>query len=1228
MRIAIDLQGIQSEGSRKRGIGRYSFEIINNLLKYYKNNEYILVSNWTMRNVRHEFSHHFGTNKNISFVEWYSPTPLSFISHTKVNRKLAKILRTYTYNCLHADIILVTSFLEGFSDNCFTEFDFDSLDTPVISIFYDLIPLLNPDLYLNLNPEFSKYYSNKLECMRNFDALLAISQSSLEEARKHLNIDKGKIFNISSACDKAIFNRSKNNNHNLKDFLSKVPNFLLYSGAGDPRKNLKNLLQAFSLLPQDYQNKYNLVLVGKLLPTEINIINDLVKYLEIDQSNIHILGYVSDLNLVTLYRNCHLFVFPSLHEGFGLPVLEAMSCGAPVIASSTTSIPEIIQIEEAMFDPNDPYNIRDLIQKSIEDDEYLSYLHSNSIVQSDKFSWLSTVNNLMDVCFLLVNKTKKNVSVLDWQYIQDKNYFFLDNLFKQIIDINQDIGDLNLIKVLSASIDKINIGLRNYLRKISNNKEIITWLVEGPFDSNYSLAILNRSFTLHLKNQIQQVFINITEGGGDYKVDTSFLSKFPLIYSKYLKSRNIVHHPDVVSRNLFPPRVSDLNARINLLHAYGWEESEFPQEWILDFNLYLQGITVMSSQVKKILLDNGLRIPVKVCGLGINHISDTLNTSDQNVFIGINPKKYKFLHVSSCFPRKGIDILLEAYCRKFTNNDDVSLIIKTFDNKHNNIVEQIKKVKNNYPDSPHIIVLKKDLNNKEMRYLYSICDVLVAPSRGEGFGLPIAEAMFFGLPVITTGWGGQKDFCNPSNSFLLDFKFVKAESHFALDLSYWAEPSISHLEDLMWRLFISEKAYVQDKVALARESISKFTWDNVVNKNKRFVQSLTNSSSEINPRIGWMTTWNKRCGIASYSKHLTPHLENEVIIFSPQSESKVTDKDFTVIPSWKINSAEVNNYDLIFQNLKNYDIKTLVIQFNYGFFDFTNFSEFLNKLIDLDLNILIFFHSTTDPLHDQTRKLVNLSKVLSKVSRLFVHSISDLNRLKNIGLVDNVALFPHGILEHSLSKVCQDKKEVHPEKNTIRSIASYGYLLPHKGIIQLIEAIKILKDEDFKVHLNLCTSLYSDEYQYFYKEVVELILSLDLSDIVNLNTDYLTDEDSLTALAKNDLLIFPYQASQESSSASVRHGIASGRPVLVTPLDIFDDVASIVNYTNGTDSIQLAKSIREWYQFNSNGNQLDFKKNTLQLITNRGFSKLGQRLSSIIKGLYLDKTTVSSNDNI
>ena len=89
----------------------------------------------------------------------------------------------------------------------------------------------------------------------------------------------------------------------------------------------------------------------------------------------------------------------------------------------------------------------------------------------------------------------------------------------------------------------------------------------------------------------------------------------------------------------------------------------------------------MSRQVKKILIDNGVELPIKVSGLGIDHIRGIKSTND----IKIKAKKFKVLHISSCFPRKGIDILLHAFADSFSCNDDISLIIKTFDNLHNKI---------------------------------------------------------------------------------------------------------------------------------------------------------------------------------------------------------------------------------------------------------------------------------------------------------------------------------------------------------------------------------------------------------------------------------------------------------------------------------------------------------------------------------------------------------------
>lgn len=101
-------------------------------------------------------------------------------------------------------------------------------------------------------------------------------------------------------------------------------------------------------------------------------------------------GYVSDEDLIGLYSSCHLFVFPSLHEGFGLPALEAMACGAAVIGSEATSIPEVIGREDALFNPLDYEQMAAMIERGLSDTEYWQSLRDHAAVQVSKFSWDAT----------------------------------------------------------------------------------------------------------------------------------------------------------------------------------------------------------------------------------------------------------------------------------------------------------------------------------------------------------------------------------------------------------------------------------------------------------------------------------------------------------------------------------------------------------------------------------------------------------------------------------------------------------------------------------------------------------------------------------------------------------------------------------------------------------------------------------------------------------------------
>ena len=1225
MRIAIDLQGIQSEGSRTRGIGRYSLEIIKHMIRKFQENHYILVVNAALSDLNIELEDELSLS-NVTYFKWYSPGPIDFISKESNKTKLGIYLRSYSFSCLNADIILITSFLEGFSDNCLVDLDNDFIDIPIVSIFYDLIPLLNPDLYLNTNPEFSRYYRSKLKKLKDLDGLLGISLSSSQEAIKYLNYDKDKVFNISSACNKKIFNTNSKIDFSLSEVISSFTPFILYSGASDPRKNIKRLLEAYSLLPKELK-KYKLVLVGKLLPPEKELINQWTSDFNINSENIYKTGYISDSDLVCLYRRCSLFVFPSLHEGFGLPILEAMSCGAAVIGSNSTSIPEIIGLKQAMFNPYNVCEIVDLITKSLTNEQFFNELKSNSYSQSNKFSWSKTAGLAIKTLEYFVNNTSNKNYLDSFNGLLDNNKTKFNLLLRKIRACRPRffLHDKELDSQIAASIDKINTQIYDLNRHLFSKDEISHWRVEGPFDSSYSLSILNKFFAESLHKKIPNVSIHITEGLGDYSPNIDYLKQSPKLFSIFQNSLNKVTNYDVLSRNLYPPRVKDMNAKYNILHSYGWEESGFPFDWVMDFNSHLQGITVMSCQVKKILIDNGVTLPIKVSGLGVDHI----NQIESDTTYKFQAKRYKFLHISSCFPRKGIDILLKSFTDTFKINDDVSLIIKTFENIHNDVELTISKLKKANPLIPDIVLIKDELSLSEIKSLYLQSDALVAPSRGEGFGLPIAEAMLMGLPVITTNWGGQIDFCNDKNSWLIDYNFAFSQSHFNIYNSFWAEPSTAHLSQLLVEVYQSKKSEIIQKTEVAKDNIKSYKWDKVVEKNINAINNYFCKFDNKISKIGWVSTWNSRCGIASYSRRFLNYMPDDIFVFSPHNENTYVYDDDTnlikedqLVPCWNFPYNKDQNLDELYFQIITNNISTLVIQFNFDFFDITQLILLFEKLIKSKTIIILVLHSTIFPKEYDSNYVSLFKKLLTKCTRVLVHTLNDINRLKKLGLINNITLLNHPIIDYKNNISYLPSNNLKYIHKATFNIVTYGFCLPMKGFSELIKAIHILKNRNFSITLDIYSAIYNQDYYWVFQELIDLVNELSLNNFVRLHPEYIPENKLLTILSQYDLLVFPYQKSNESSSASVRDGLASRRPVIVTPLSIFDDVADLTERFRGTSPDHLAQGLLEWHSKNKvNSNKLTKKSNVDRItkIKQRSFSAVSQRLSLMIKSLEINE---------
>jgi glycosyltransferase involved in cell wall biosynthesis len=735
------------------------------------------------------------------------------------------------------------------------------------------------------------------------------------------------------------------------------------------------------------------------------------------------------------------------------------------------------------------------------------------------------------------------------------------------------------------------------------------WQIEGPFDSTYSLAIVNRELACALARRGNDVALRSMEGAGDFEPSPAFLRTNAESARLVERARNAQGAPDAALRFCYPPHVEDMPARIRAIHSYGWEESGFPAEYVAAFNRKLDMVTVLSKAVKKILRDNGVLVPIVVTGAGVDHLLGVVPQAP-----AIEARGFRFLHISSCFPRKGIDVLLSAWGKAFRDHDDVSLVIKTFPNPHNDVASQVRTWQARDPHYPHVTIIDRDCSNEELVGLYRSCHAFVAPSRGEGLGLPMAEAMLFELPVITTAWGGQRDFCDDSTAWLCDYRFTRSQTHFGQAHSVWADPDIDHLAQLMIdvrRLDPEQRAL---RLQAARERVMReLTWDRAAQRTEQAIRALDMQPLlRREPKIGWLSTWHKRCGIAAYTSFLTVAIPpDRITVFADHTPDRTIEDGDNIVRCWTVDMEET--LDAAYAAIVEHGIDTVVIQYNFGFYSLDTLARLITRLKQAGIGVHCFFHATGDLIWG--RRIISLQSIapaLALADRIYVHGVQDLNRLKKIGLVDNVVFFPHGVPQPSAAAP-QSLRERHGLQDK-KIIAAYGFLLPHKGIRELIHAFGRLVHTDDKLHLLLVNALYPVPVSAEEKDAcAALIDELGLAQRITFITDFLPDEECLALLRMADLIVFPYQRTQESSSAAVRMGLAAGRPVVVTPLSIFDDVAEAVHILSGVRIDDIAEGLhRLLIDPATVAAQME---KTARWTSARQWPKLSMRLLNLIDGL-------------
>ncbi|WP_293324895.1 glycosyltransferase [Microcoleus sp. PH2017_30_WIL_O_A] len=717
----------------------------------------------------------------------------------------------------------------------------------------------------------------------------------------------------------------------------------------------------------------------------------------------------------------------------------------------------------------------------------------------------------------------------------------------------------------SSPLDLLNIAaLFKIIPEISHKP--IRFQIEGTFDNSYSLSIVNRELALALDRQEPgKVALFATDGQTDYQPNQDFIQKIEGLEQLWKRGKK-KSGAEVVIRYLFPPCLADMDGSINLCY-FAWEESHIPAELVEIFNRYVDGFLVPANFVKQVLINSGVYKPVKVTGHGIEQVL----REEPKTYQGNLGKSFRFLHISSGFARKGLDVLLQAYTQAFTSNEDVSLVIKTSHNIHNTVQEQIHLLRKTRAYCPDIVLITDDLPTGYITNIYQRCHALVAPSRGEGFGLPMAEAMLFNLPVITTEFGGQADFCTEKTAWLIDYSFAKSKSHLSTDSSVWVEPDANHLAKLMQEVYQATQEQLQVKTQAAKKLIEqKFVWDVCASRVREFVEEIKAIKS-VNPRkinMGWVTSWNTKCGIAGYSNYfingiLSTSSKFNLKILANRTDVTVKPDENNVNRCW---DSEVVDPDISELKAAVEELDIVVIQHQNSLIKDSTLAQLIVFLHEKGIKTIVIFHSLEE------QYIEPLTQQFALADRLLVHRLADLNRLKNLGLVNNVSLLTHGVMYRPKEDSTELKKQL--DLLDKKLIASYGFLFPHKGIEQLIEAFAKIKATHPDTFLLLANSFHTNPVT---KEIGEkcknLISHLGLDDSVLMINDFLEEEESLRLLNCADLIVFPHQYTGESSSASVRFGLTSNQPVACTPLNIFDDVKDLVHFLPGTSPNDLATGI-------------------------------------------------------
>ena len=268
---------------------------------------------------------------------------------------------------------------------------FDSQVNSIITV-HDLSWLHHPEVHPQRRV---KFFNSRLETIAKSNSRIIVdSFFTKEDLHKSLNISKDNIDVVYLGVEKSFYPRGESKDQSLlKKHRLKYKKFILLVGTLEPRKNFITALRAYSSLSKEIRKQYPLVFVGG--DGWLNDEFDKICYPLIQSGEVRMLGYLNSEDIKAIISASKVFVFPSLYEGFGLPILEAMASGTPVVSSNSSCLPEVTGNFALLSDPLDEKGFMKSIYQVLHDNDLEEKLIRSGLNHAKKFTWENCAKNTM-----------------------------------------------------------------------------------------------------------------------------------------------------------------------------------------------------------------------------------------------------------------------------------------------------------------------------------------------------------------------------------------------------------------------------------------------------------------------------------------------------------------------------------------------------------------------------------------------------------------------------------------------------------------------------------------------------------------------------------------------------------------------------------------------------------------------------------------------------------------